>query len=281
MPDRSRSQQRAHASRAFDFIADDYDTVYGQEGNAAMAWMRRESIKYLEALFPPGSRLLEVGCGTGDEAVALALSGRSVVATDLSPRMAQITAQKAARAQIADRVQVVALAAGALAALRPRARFDGAYASFGALNCEPDLRVFGEALYELVRPGGAVVCGVMGRVYLFEMLWYLAHGSLYRAFRRLRPGWQLAPVSGVGQREMHVPTRYLLRRDMRRLMGSGFDLDEVWALPLWMPPPYAASLYQRYPALVSQLEILERALRCKWPFSLLGDHLVMLFRRRP
>jgi cyclopropane fatty-acyl-phospholipid synthase-like methyltransferase len=60
-----------------------------------MAWMRRENVTLLEDTFPRGSRLLEIGCGTGDEALYLARRGRIVLATDISPRMAAETLAKA------------------------------------------------------------------------------------------------------------------------------------------------------------------------------------------
>jgi SAM-dependent methyltransferase len=300
MKGRERTAQRQHAiaSRAFDEIAADYDAAYGHAGtnhragthhradighrggNAAMAWMRRENLALLEAAFPIGSRLLEVGCGTGDEAIALALGGRAVLATDISPAMAALAAQKAARAGIADRVRAVALAGGTIAALHPTAPFDGAYASFGGLNCEPDLECFGRALARLVRPGGAVVCGVMGRHYLFEIAWYLAHARPRRALRRMRRGWRQAPVAGVGSRMITVATRYLGHQEMQRALGEAFTLERTRALPLLMPPPYAASLYRRYPALVARLAEVDRTWRDRWPWRLLGDHLVMVFRHR-
>lgn len=291
-PEHPPQKQHAMAARAFDQIAADYDAAYGHAGtlhragtdhpggNAAMAWMRQENLTLLEATFPIGSRLLEVGCGTGDEAIALAQAGRSVLASDISPAMVRIASEKAAQAGLADRVRAVALAGGTIAALRPPAPFDGAYASFGGLNCEPDLQGFGEALSRLIRPGGAVICGVMGRAYLFELAWYLAHAEPRRAVRRLRGGWRLAPVAGVGAREMTVATRYLGSREMRQALGTAFTLERIRALPLLMPPPYAATLYQRYPTLVARLADWDRAWRDRWPWRLLGDHLVMVFRRR-
>ncbi|MBN1262717.1 MAG: class I SAM-dependent methyltransferase, partial [Anaerolineae bacterium] len=180
-------------ARAFDGVAGDYDAAYGPDGNAVMTWMRRESLAVLEATFPVGSRLLELGCGTGEEAVHLARAGRTVLATDVSPRMAAITAAKARDAGVD--LQGVALPASGIAALHPGTPFDGVYASFGGLNCEPDLGAVARGLERLVRPGGAFVTSVMSRYCLFEVVWYLAHGRPGRAFRRWRRGWQAAPVA--------------------------------------------------------------------------------------
>ncbi len=267
-------------SRAFDRVAGDYDVTYGAGGNAAMQWMRAENLAFLARTFPPGSRLVEIGCGTGEEAVALAGGGRTVVATDISPRMAAATRRKAVAAGVSDRVRAVALPAGGVGTLCLPHELDGAYASFGALNCEYDLSAVGRGLAALVGPGGRFVTSVMGRTCLFEMLWYLLRGQPRRAVRRVTGRWVMAPVAGEGGREVTVPTRYLSARQVARAMAPDWRIETMWALPLLMPPPYAASLLDRYPGLFARLERWDRRLRRRWPWRAWGDHLVIVFRRR-
>ena len=267
-------------AHAFDQIADDYDTAYGPDGNAVMAWMRQESLSFLKQTFPPGSRLLELGCGTGAEAVALACEGCSVVATDIAPRMVALTQAKAQVAGVRDCVRGVALPACGVGTLRPLQPFDGAYASFGSLNCEADLPAVVQALARLLKPGGRFVTSIMGRTCLFEMVWYLAHLRPWRALRRLRRGWQPAPVAGEAGREITVPTRYLSVRDLTSVFGDAFAVEDVWALPLLLPPPYADRLFRQRRAFFARLEPWERSLRHRWPWCHLGDHLVIRLRRR-
>jgi SAM-dependent methyltransferase len=265
-------------ARSFDTIAPHYDAVYGPAGNAVMTWMRRESLALLEATFPAGSRLLEIGCGTGHEALALARAGRHVLATDISPGMAARTAARARTAGVADRVTALSLPAGGLAALRPSAPFDGAYASFGALNCEPQLGHVALAMKRLLRPGGAFVCSVMARWCPFEIAWFLLHGRPTAALRRLRRGWQPAPVAGGGSTEVSVSTRYLSIGDLARAFGAAFHVEATMALPLLLPPPYLDDLYRGRRSLFERLEPWERLLRDRWPFRLCGDHIVLVLR---
>lgn len=273
----SSDQEIAHA---FDQIAADYDAAYGPEGNAVMGWMRQESLTFLKQTFPSGSSLLELGCGTGAEAVALARAGRCVIATDIAPRMAALTQAKAQAAGVGDRVQAIAMPASGAVALHPAQPFDGAYASFGGLNCEANLPAVGQALARLLKPDACFVTSIMGRTCLFEIAWYLAHLRPQRAFRRLRRGWQPAPVAGEEGREVTVPTRYLSVRDLNRAFGDDFAVEDVWALPLLLPPPYADRLFRQRWAVFSRVEPVERRLRHWWPWRHLGDHLVVVLRRR-
>jgi len=267
-------------SQAFDTVAADYDTAYGPEGNAVMAWLRRESLALLQDTFPPGSRLLEIGCGTGEEALHLARAGRTVLATDVSPAMAARTYAKARAAGLAGRVTALALPAGRLDALLPREPFDGAYASFGGLNCEPDLAGLARALARLLKPDAAFVCSVMARWCPFEIAWFLLHGRPRTAFRRLRRGWQPAPVAGLEGLQVTVSTRYLSVGDVARPFAPAFVVERVLALPLLLPPPYLDDLFQQCRALFDRLESCERRLRWRWPWRLFGDHVALVLRRR-
>ncbi|MEE8370243.1 MAG: class I SAM-dependent methyltransferase [Dehalococcoidia bacterium] len=266
-------------AQAFDAIAPDYDAAYGPDSNAMMAWLRQESLALLQETFPPGSRLLEIGCGTGDEALYLAQAGYTILATDISTRMAARTHAKARAAGLADRVTTLALPGGCLDALRPPLPFDGAYASFGSLNCEPKLPRMADALAGLLRPGAAFVCSVMGRWCLFELAWFLLHGRPRTAFRRLPRGWQPASVTGSEGFQVSVLVRYLSVEEVARVFAPAFTVERVLALPLFLPPPYLENLFRRHRVLFGRLEVWERRLRERWPWRYLGDHVALVLRK--
>jgi SAM-dependent methyltransferase len=266
-------------ARAFDAIAPDYDAVYGPKQNAVMTWMRQESLAVLGATFPRTSTLLEIGCGTGEEAVALARAGRRVVATDISPKMTALTLAKARAAGLGKRVAGVVMPAGGIGGLRPPVSFDGAYASFGALNCEPDLAGFGRAMGRLVRPGGGFICSVMARFCPFEVVWFLLRGRPRVAFRRMDRGWQSAPVAGRECVEVSVATRYLAVRDLKEVLSPAFELERTLSLPLLLPPPYLDGVFREHRRVFAYLERWERRLRHRWPWRIWGDHVVLVFRR--
>jgi SAM-dependent methyltransferase len=258
-------------SRAFDSAAAGYDELY--QRNRIMAWMRAESLAALQSSFPPGSLLLEIGCGTGDEALALGQLGYRIVATDISPAMIEDVRAKAQAAGV-EGITARVLAAGQLVELADEyevGSFDGAYSSFGALNCEPALEPVAKALACLLRPEAVLACSVMNRVCLWEIAWGLAHLRTRDAFRRLRKGWILAGLAAPGGR-LSVPTRYFSPGTFARAFAPDFKLQSVRSLPALLPPPYLDHLPLRHPTLFARLEALEYRLGHRAPFRSLGDH---------
>src|SRR5579862_425892 len=99
------ASQLQDTQEAFDSVAADYDGPRGN--NALIQDMRAEMWRQLDTTFAPGSRLLDLGCGTGLDAVRLARQGHSVTATDWSPRMLERTAERAERESVTSNVSVV------------------------------------------------------------------------------------------------------------------------------------------------------------------------------
>src|SRR5882757_828076 len=90
---------------AFDSVAADYDGARGN--NELIQDMRAEMWRWLARTFSPGGRLLDLGCGTGLDAVHLAKLGYRVTAADWSPMMIQRTAGRAAAEHVAEQVSAV------------------------------------------------------------------------------------------------------------------------------------------------------------------------------
>src|SRR5215469_1528252 len=78
---------------AFDSVAADYDGERGNNG--AIQEMRTEMWRWLDVAFPSASRLVDLGCGTGLDAVRMAHAGHHVTATDWSAAMVRRTADRA------------------------------------------------------------------------------------------------------------------------------------------------------------------------------------------
>ncbi len=131
----------------------------------------------LDARFQPGSRVLELNCGTGVDAVHLAQSGVSVVACDISSRMICFARENAMARSLHERLDFRVLATEQLAALEAGVMFDGAFSNFSGLNCVHDLAQVARGLASVLTPGSPLFLCMLGRFAPWEKLWYLAHAD--------------------------------------------------------------------------------------------------------
>ena len=253
--------------QAFDAAADGYDrqfthSLIGSTLRAAV-WTR------CAARFASG-RILEMNCGTGEDAIHLAAQGLEVLATDVSPAMLGIARAKAQAARAPDTLAFTRLAWEDLAGL-DTGPFDGVLSNFGGLNCVSDLRSVAPALARQLRPGGWALLCLMGRHVPWEWIWYLAQGRARKAFRRLATDG--VPWSGI---RIYYPTPGLVRR----AFGTEFHCARISALGALLPPPYTARFWTRTPRVIATLERCERYLETFWPLPWLADHFLIELQRR-
>ena len=268
-PDEASRLRAEPAPSPFDDLASTYDETFTR--STAGARMRAAVWRRLDGAFPAGSRILEVGCGTGEDAVHLAARGVFVLATDPAAAMVAEAQAKAAREGLADRVTTRALDAGRLAEADLGSSFDGAFSNFGALNCVPDLSAVSEGLARHVRPGGRVLHCLMGRYVPWEWGWYLARGDRRSAFRRFAAG-------GTEWRGLRVA--YPSLGDLRRLFAPRFRFVGARAVGALVPPSYAEEWIARHPRLLAKLDALERRVEALPPLPSLADHVLLELERR-
>ncbi len=262
----------------FDAAAERYDA--DEAGNRVLAHMRARVDRQLCAAFPPGARLIELGSGTGTEAARLVADrGCRVALVDPSPRLLERASARVRTARSEGLLGAHLLRAasvGRLSAIYGKGFFDGAYSSFGPLNCEPRLDPVAEGLGKLVRPGGALVLSIINRWCPLEIGWFALHGRWREAARRWGgPVWAAAYPGGPKD----VRTWYYSRGAIERSFSTAFVVEHVEALPLLWPPPYLDLVVARFEWFFRTLEPLERWAARRPLLRDLGDHVLLRLRR--
>jgi SAM-dependent methyltransferase len=231
--------------------------------------MRRAVWARCAERFAAGSRLLEMNCGTGEDALWLVQRGVQVLATDVSPGMLRVARDKLAAYPAGARARFQRLAWEDLESFEA-APFDGALSNFGGLNCVPDLRIAARGLGARLRPGATAILCIMGPVVPWEWAWFLAQGKPAKAFRRLRRG--AAQWSGI---QIH----YHSIANARRAFAPEFRVLRESAIGAVLPPPYTEQRLGRYPQVIAALDRVERRFETLWPLPRLADHYLMELER--
>lgn len=264
------------STHAFDAIAPCYDAHFTD--HRLGRWLREAVREHMRATFPAGQHVLDLGCGTGEDAVWLAGRGVRVTAVDASTSMLGQAREKVGRSGTADRVTLHQLdldAPVALAGVEPAITFDGAYSNFGPINCVGDRPALAASLANRVRPGGRVVLVVMGPVCPWEVLAYLPRLRMRSAFRRWRQGGRAVLAAGSTVRVWY-PSPRRLRWDFQPWFGH----VETVGIGVLLPPTDFRQLVDRWPRLFAAMAALERRVAGRFPATWLNDHYLMVLERR-
>jgi SAM-dependent methyltransferase len=259
----------------FDNVAVDYDRHI--TGNRINRLLRDRSLNELRRSFQSAHRILEIGCGSGMETLPLLGEGHELVCLDISARMLDVVREKARRAGVSERLETVHAPASripSLPSLRASGPFDGAYSTYGALNCEPDLPPIARALASLLRPDAPFVAGVYNRFCAFELVGYGLTGRLSRAAGRAR---HQVPV---GASRFCVDIFALSAPEFEDRFRPWFRVERVQGVPVLLPPSDLVGYTEKLATGFSRLARWDEAVGRSWPFRLFGDHFLMTLRRR-
>jgi ubiquinone/menaquinone biosynthesis C-methylase UbiE len=265
--------QLRDTQNAFDSVAADYDGARGN--NELVQQMRGEMWRWLDTTFTAGSRLIDLGCGTGLDASRMARLGHRITATDWSPQMVQRTIDRAAHDNLSDRVRALVMGAHELHSMDAAQPYDGAYSNLGPLNCVPDLADVAHQCARLLKPGGRLVFTVIGRVCPWEIAYYL----WLRRWRRVTVRFARGAVA-VNMNHHTVWTRYYSPRGFYRAFRPYFTLEHFRGLCVFAPPPYLCWVRDNHPRLYQRLWRLDRRVAA-WPLVRgLGDHFLIVMQKR-
>jgi SAM-dependent methyltransferase len=251
---------------AFDARASSYDADF--TATALGTVLRQLVWRRFDALFAGRRRVLDLGCGTGEDAVHLANRGASVLAIDASPQMVRVAAEKARRAGCTPRAEFRCLPIERAGELD--APFDAVCSNFGAVNCVREVADAVAGLARIVTPGAPLVWVVMGRDALWEWAWHLGRGQWRTAFRRRRQ-------EGVEWRGMRIS--YPTPRQLARVLHPYFETVGCRPLGIALPPSYASAWLARAPRMFAVLTRLEQALNGWEALAAFADHYILEARR--
>jgi len=267
---------RYHAwlSAEFDNVAADYDRHI--LGNRINRLLRERSLSILRPTFPGGSPLLEIGCGSGMETIPMLREGHELVVVDLSERMLDVVREKARREGLSERLTTFQLRAAEIDRLVGQLgdqSLSGGYSTYGALNCEPNLRPIPGALHRLLRPKSSFVVGVYNRWCLFELVAYGMTGRPSRALGRIKN-----PIP-VGSSRFCVDVYAHDVRDFDRLFAGKFHRESLHGVPVLLPPSDLTNYSEKFSSHFDRLARWDATFGDRWPWSWVGDHFLAVYQR--
>jgi len=246
---------------AFDGLAPTYDDnfTHTQIGQ----YLRGRVHQRLLSHFRAGDYVLELGCGTGEDALFLAEHGIRITATDASEEMLAITRKKT---QHRPNVAVSPLDLQNLPETRDH--FDGVFSNFGVLNCLDDWQPLAQWLVNRIKPGGIVGLGMMSPYCAWEFLWHSLHLDFDVALRRLG-----------GSLFKNITITYPTVKHITQDFAPQFQRIHLMPLGLFLPPSDAFGVIEKRPRLLKALIRLENRSGYIPQIAMFADHYWIEFER--
>jgi hypothetical protein len=240
----------------------------------ASHWQRQQFQKVLGRYAHPGMHWLELGSGTGTDALWLANQGIEITCTEPHPWMFE---QLQAKTSSVAAIHALPLKAEQLDNLGQQV-FDGVFSNFAALNCVEDLGTVAQALATRLKTQAPVVLCLFNR----QCGWELALGLLQGLFRGNpeRLGRRQGPQRLVEmQPGIEVSTFYHQPREILQAFEPWFRFESLVGMGIAVPPS-GWILADRAPKFFQFLHHLDMAWGKGFGLRSLGDHQIWCFTRR-
>ena len=260
----------------FDIMAETYDSDFT---HTAIGQLQRkqvwEFIRLVLNSYRGPLKILEINCGTGEDALQLSRAGHRVIATDASEVMIEKARHKAsllreaeARFEVCEFDQLKDRFAGQ--------EFDLIISNFGGLNCidKKHLEKFSAQLSELLTERGKLFFVIMGSSCLWEILYYLFKLRPATAFRRMRKSI-IFQSGGV-----EIPVFYHSPRNLRKIFHPLYTYCFSRPVGLFIPPSYLDKQFQNRQKWLKSLARFENKFNQYKALANFADHYCIIFQKK-
>jgi ubiquinone/menaquinone biosynthesis C-methylase UbiE len=261
------------AEAAFSSQAAVFDALYAS--NTIINYKRRRVRHHILQYLKPGSNILELNSGTGQDALYFAQRGFKVHATDISEGMQAQLKQKAFDNGMQHMISTGLCSFNHLNNLENKGPYNLIFSNFAGLNCTGALDEVLASFSELLKPGGLVTLVILPKFCLWEAL-LVFKGKFKTALRRFfSGGGRAAHVQGVQFKCWYYNPAYI-----KKQLKAQFDVVSTEGLCTIVPPSYIEGFAEKYPKIYQYLVRAEDRLKSTWPWSSIGDYYIITLKKK-
>jgi ubiquinone/menaquinone biosynthesis C-methylase UbiE len=256
----------------FDHIATSYDAVFTK---SAIGQLQRGLVwKYIEKISPElsGFDMLELNCGTGEDAVLFGEHGFNIIATDISEEMLKVTQQKVQQFSMQHRISSQYLDLETFSENSFNKKFDLIFSNFGGLNCitPESFQTLLTKIPLALNKGGRFIGVIMPKFCLWESVYFMFRLSPRKAFRRLTHKKVDTNLSGV-----QMDTWYYTPKQVAEWSSENFTHVSNTPIGFILPPSYLESFFLRHQGWLTVLNMVEGKLCSYSALAGFSDHFLI------
>ncbi len=251
---------------SFDKVASTYDDIFS---HSSIGQLQRAIVhEYLnDNITWPIERLLEIGCGTGEDLLYFETRAKQIDAFDLSEAMIEVASTKIDSPHL----RIVQKDLRQWITEPGHKKYDLIFSNFGVLNClnRAHFQDFHIQCSKTLKPGGSLILVIMPSDCLLEKLYFLLKGKWSEINRRSSSDPNVVLIEGSPQ-----PTWYHNPDSIRKHFPD-FRCRKLQPIGLAIPPSYLQGFFEQRPVWLKNLTFIDQRLR-KWShLSRFADHFLI------
>lgn len=259
-----------NVSEAFSRQSGIFDRLYKQ--NKLSEYLREKFRDEVNSHLKPNSRILELNCGTGMDAIYFAEKGHTILATDNARGMLAQLDQKIIEQGLQKNIQTLRCSFHDIDSIKDK-KFDHIVSNFGGLNCTDNLKDVLVKLSPLLTESGKITLVVMPKISPWELLMAFK-GKFKTAFRRFQKKTP-AHIEGV-----HFFCYYYNPGYVTRILKKEFRLVSLKGIFITVPPEFYEDFVERYPKLFNILSKIDNRICRFFPFNYCCDHFMITMQKK-
>ncbi|MEX6686388.1 methyltransferase domain-containing protein [Danxiaibacter flavus] len=260
------------AASAFSKQAEVFDELY--INNTIVQYKRDRVRSVVEQYVQPGQKMLELNCGTGEDAIYFAKKGYFVHATDIAEGMLNKLSVKIRQHNLADKISTEQRSFTSLNQLASQEKYDAIFSNFGGLNCTGELDKVLSSFDELLKPRGIACLVILPKFCLWETLLVLK-GKFKTATRRFfKSNGAKARVE-----DTYFTCWYYNANFVKRVLKNKFSVVAQEGLCTLVPPSYVEHFAENHSGSFAFLKNAENKLKRCWPWNCIGDYYIIVLKK--
>ena len=216
--------------------------------------------------------VLEVNCGTGEDAIWLSKQGAIVLGTDISEGMINIAKKKTLNSLI----NFKHIAAQDISSLSPN-NYNVIFSNFGGLNClnYKELQKFKLGCEQFQKPSDQLAFVIMGTKCKWETLYFRMKNDEEKSKRRQN-------TSGVDAiiNSNHFKTYYYSPNQLKHLFEENYKCVTIKPIGLFVPPSYLEPYFVKRKVMFGFLKFLDLLFSHFSFLSNYADHYLIVFEKK-
>ncbi len=255
----------------FDVAALNYDNTFT---NSVIGRLQRKLVyHHLSQLLKNSCvhNILEVNCGTGEDAIWFAKQNYNITATDISEQMIAVANTKIE----IENLKFKLLDINNLNTYNDKGQFDLIFSNFGGLNCLniSELTLFFKNAHDNLSENGKIALVIMPRDTLWEQFYFFIKLDFTRIFRRKRNNI-VANVDGE-----KVRTFYYNPKEILNIASCYFKIKQIKPIGFFIPPSYLEIFFKNKPRFISILNRFENSIKNLSWLSKFADHYYIVLEK--